>query len=99
METAYTPGGAEMVGVGGTGVGGRRVGVRMGPSAVGLSVGRGVMPDSVPGTNAWLVGAGVEPAVEAGSTVIETSAGSLAAPDALNARTLKVCVPGAAFQV
>jgi hypothetical protein len=57
------------------------------------------MADSVPGTNAWLVGTGVEPALEAGDTVIETSAGSLAAPDALNARTLNVCVPGAAFHV
>ena len=40
----------------------RRVGGKPGPSVVGLRVGSGVMPDSVPGTNAWLVGTGVEPA-------------------------------------
>ncbi len=106
MASAQVPGGAEIVGDAGARVGGRFVGLASGVAPEGGSVGKaeeedddddGVEP-SGKGTVGKIIGAvgiSVTPLV----TVIEMSAGSLAPPDALNARTLNVCVPAVAFHL
>ena len=98
MANAHIPGGAAVVGEGGTRVGERGVLVAplVGVAPLGRTVGKlvGVEPSGggAVGRIIGIVGTGVTAEV----TVIVTKASSLAPPDALNARTLNVCVPAVA---